>query len=530
VKFISVGLAALVAAALSHAPVLAQGARPVVATVQGQVSGVRQAGAEAFLGIPFARPPVGALRWREPMKLEPWRGVRDGSKFGANCYQAPAQRFGPYTPEFMIDASPVSEDCLYLNVWRPAGGGKDLPVLVWIHGGGFGGGSGSIPIYDGARLAAKGAVVVTINYRVGAFGFLAHPALSAESPLGTSGNYGLLDMIAALQWVRDNAARFGGDPVRVTVAGQSAGAMAINGLMLSPFAKGLFARAVAESGTAAGSVVIGRADAEREGQALATKLGASTAADLRRLPAQAVLDASGAGPPVAGAPPRPRLGPVVDGKVLPADPNDPTRPLSVNAPFLTGYNRDEGRGVTLGQASTPAAFEQAVRAGFGPFADRVLALYPHATDAEATASAALLPRDMVTTTLAAWAQARARVSGQRLYVYLFEHPYPGPEAAQFGTFHTAEVPYLFGVLDQQGRPFTDDDRRISDRVQAYWLKFMRSGDPNGQGLPAWPAARDGALEVMRLGDRFAAEPAASTPERLTLLREVVAAQGYAAFR
>jgi para-nitrobenzyl esterase len=274
----------MAACSKSPAPEAVQPAGPaVVSTMYGNVSGTVDGDSHAYLGLPFARPPVGELRWAAPAKPDSWTGVRDGSKFGANCYQAEAGRFGPYTPEFMIDSSPVSEDCLYLNVWKPAKGGTGLPVLVFIHGGGFGGGSGSIVIYNGARLAAQDAVVVTVNYRVGAFGFLAHPALRTAGPEGTSGNYGLLDMIASLEWVRDNIAAFGGDPANVTVSGQSAGAMAINALLVAPAAQGLFHRVLTESGTGGGRVAIPLDEAERSGSGLADKLGARTAAELRAL-------------------------------------------------------------------------------------------------------------------------------------------------------------------------------------------------------------------------------------------------------
>ena len=459
---------------------------PVVSTAYGRVSGVLQGDSHAYLGLPFAKPPVGDLRWRAPAKADSWTGVRDGSKFPANCYQAEARRFGPYTPEFMIDNSPVSEDCLYLNVWVPRNGGSALPVLVWIHGGGFGGGSGSIPIYNGARLAAKGAVVVTVNYRVGAFGFLAHPELSAESTDQTSGNFGLLDNVAALEWVKGNISRFGGDPARVTVAGQSAGAMAINALLLSPRAKGLFSRAITESGTAAGTVLLGIKDAEREGEKLMSLVGTRTLADLRKAPAALILEKSGSGPPQPGVPPGPRLAPTIDGKIVLHDPNDPQAAVVVSVPQLSGYNRDEGRGVSLGRTSTPEAFAKSVRDGFGSYADRVLAVYPHATEKEATQSGYLLPRDVATITHAIFGQMRTQSTGQPFYAYLFDHPHPGSESALYGAFHTSEVPYVFGVLDQQGRPFTADDRRISEEMQAYWLNFMRTGNPNGSGLRIGP--------------------------------------------
>jgi len=526
----AMGVALLLAAcSKSPSPEPAQPAGPaVISTAYGSVSGIVEGGSHAYLGLPFGKPPVGELRWRAPEKPEAWTGVRDGSKFGANCYQAEARRFGPYTPEFMIDSSPVSEDCLYLNVWTPAQGGTRLPVLVFIHGGGFGGGSGSIVIYNGARLAAQGAVVVTVNYRVGAFGFLAHPALR-EGPDGTSGNYGLLDMVASLEWVRDNIAAFGGDPASVTVAGQSAGAMAINALLVSPQAQGLFHRVITESGTAGGRVAVPLDEAERSGSGLADKLGARTAAELRAVSAAALLEASGSGPPQPGAPPRPRLVPVVDGKVVVSDPNDPrVAPLS-KVPQMSGYNRDEGRGVTLGQSSTPADFMAKVRERYGAFANRILEAYPHATDAEATQSAYLLPRDTTTVTHAVFGQLRSQSSGQPFYPYLFEHVYPGPESAQFGTFHTSEVPYIFGVLDIEGRPFTEEDQRVSRQWQAYVLGFMRTGKPEAADLPPWPASRSESLSIMGLGDQPGERAAASSPEREAILRDYVNATGFTAF-
>jgi para-nitrobenzyl esterase len=505
-------------------PVFAQPAAAVIATEQGRVSGVPDLASDAYLAIPFARPPVGPLRWRPPEAPAVWNGVRDGSHFSANCYQAPATGFGPFTPEFMADG-PVSEDCLYLNVWKPTGPAKNLPVLVFIHGGGLGGGAGSIPIYNGARLAAKGAVVITINYRLGAFGFLAHPELTAESPRKTSGNYGLLDTIAALKWVRANVSCFGGDPANVTVSGQSAGAMLVNDLLMSPEAKGLFSAAIAESGTGAGIAAPPLAAAEAVGVEFAGKVGAHSLADLRAAPASTILEFSGAGPPKPGEPRRLGFVPTADGKVITANPNNPRAEISVDVPFLTGWNRDEGAGLSgMTKSTSPAQFESAVRGVYGSFAERVLAAYPHANDAEATQSANLLPRELTLASLALWAEARTTTSGQRVYVYQFAHTYPGPDSAEYGAFHTAEVPYIFGVLDQQGRPFNDADRAVSEQMQAYWLGFMTTHKPTAPGRPAGPPIEAGRLRILQLGDTSEVRPAVSTPERLAILKAFIASQ------
>lgn len=521
-------ISAPVAAALltvAATAAFAQSAPSVVATAQGRVSGVRQLASDAYLGIPFAQPPVGALRWRPPQAPAAWQGVRDGSHFAASCYQAPATRFGPFTPEFMDVGPIISEDCLYLNVWKPPGSARNLPVLVFIHGGGFGGGSGSIPIYNGARLAAKGAVVVTINYRVGAFGFLAHPELTAESPRKTSGNYGLLDAIAALQWVKANAGRFGGDSGNVTVSGQSAGAMLINDLLMTPEAKGLFSAAIAESGTGAGIAAPPLAQAEAAGVEFAAKVGAGSLPQLRAAPASRILEFAGGGPPKPGEVRRPGFAPTTDGVVMTANPNNPRAAISVNVPFLTGWNRDEGAGLAgMTKSTSPAQFESGVRERYGSFAGQLLAAYPHANEAEATQSANLLPRDLTLAALALWAEARTITSGQPVYVYQFAHTYPGPESAEYGAFHTAEVPYIFGVLDQQGRPFTDADRAVSEQVQAYWLGFMTTHRPVAPGRPPGPRIEAGRLDILQLGDTAGPRPAVSTPERMTVLKAYIASQ------
>jgi len=259
-------------------------AAPVVATKSGSVQGVHRDPVDVFLGVPYAEPPVGALRWRAPVAVKAWSGVRNATEFGASCYQGwPARQFGPYTAEF-VDTPRHAEDCLFLNIWAPARSSAKAPVMVWIHGGGFGGGSGALSIYDGSHFAAQGIVVVTINYRVGPFGFLAHPELTREAHGTGVGNYGLQDMIEALRWVRGNIEAFGGDPARVTIMGQSAGAMAVNDLIVSPLAKGLFARAIAQSGSGMGIPSIPLAEAERNGEKFAKAAGVATLAELRTLP------------------------------------------------------------------------------------------------------------------------------------------------------------------------------------------------------------------------------------------------------
>lgn len=485
------------------APLASTGARrdddaPIVTTQSGSIRGARTADVERFLGVPYARPPVGALRWRSPQAPIRWSGIRDAATFAPSCMQMwPAPNFGPYTSEF-VDTPKPSEDCLYLNVWTPVKRAARLPLFVWIHGGGFLGGSGAVPIYDGTGLARRGVVVVTLNYRVGPFGFLAHPELTRESRGAGAGNYGLEDMIAALRWVKANAAAFGGDAARVTIAGQSAGAIAVNDLVVSPPARGLFVGAMAQSGSGMGINAIPLAEAEANGVAFATRLGAKTLAAMRALSAEQVQ----AGMPdfresmKPGAAKPIQFRPVLDGVVLPVDAVDGAARPASNVPFVTGFNADE----FLPFATvTIAEFERSVRARYGAHADRLLSLYPHATDAEADASARQLARDAYFSALTLWADARAR-SGARVYAYRFEHPLPVKSGASFGTFHTGEVPYVFGVLDRSFRPYTDADDAVAAQLQDYWLNFVRSGDPNGAGRDAWAPFAPGSTFLMGLGD------------------------------
>lgn len=501
-------LAAAAVLAFTSASAMAE---TVVTTTEGAVRGVKRGAAEAFLGMPYAAPPVGEARWREPQPVAAWRGTRDATAYGPACQQAIVSGWGPYSAEF-VGGPPVSEDCLSLNLWKPAGMTKRLPVLVFIHGGGFGGGAGSLPIYDGAKLAARGAVVVTINYRVGVLGFLAHPALTAESPLGSSGNYGLLDQIAALQWVKANVARFGGDPANVTVSGESAGAASVSDLLVAPMAKGLFARAIAFSGASMAVDVPPLATNEAIGTDLAAKLQAPTLAALRGVSAEKLIEATRYVPGESAGPPRLVFVPNVDGKVVPFDPVRASGPVMSPVPLMTGYNSAE---MIDASVQTPAQFEAAVRARYGEFADRLLALYPHASAAEAVASNALLARDRYMSGLMLWAKERTRSAAQPIFAYLYDHAYPPVRGGQsWGAFHSSHLPYVFGNIGLGDRTFGPADARVAKQWQDVLLVFMRNGTP-GKG---WPRVGRTTTTVMGLGDRKALRPAVSTPARFEAFR------------
>jgi para-nitrobenzyl esterase len=452
--------------------------------IRGADTGV--AGIRVFRGIPFAAPPVGDLRWRAPRPIAPWRGVRDASRFGDICIQAPGR--GRLNIAVLPDSPPMSEDCLYLNVWTPAEQPSDrLPVLVYFFGGAFTEGAGSIPLYDGTALARKGAVVVTMNYRLGAFGFFAHPALTADSDTHASGNYGLADMLASLRWVQANIAAFGGDPANVTIFGQSAGGMAIGSLVASPVAKGLFARAISQSGSWMGLGMSGgmrtRASAEEAGVQQAMAAGASTAAELRALAPEAVVRHLRS------------AGMIVDGWIIPEDPSDTFADGRQNrVDVLVGANRDES---FFPGGPTAEQFEQQARTQWGQLADQYLALYPHATDAEAAASSAEAFSEGAFWLSRLYADYQRRL-GQKAWLYWFaQNPPGGTGGPDFPATHAAELPYVFDNLGQLplypdgSTPYfagrSAPDARVADQMSSYWVNFARTGDPNGPGLPLWPA-------------------------------------------
>jgi para-nitrobenzyl esterase len=498
-----------------------------VQTRNGRISGVagQDASITVFKGVPYAAPPVGSLRWQAPKAPANWDGVRKADAFSPSCIQNIVPERKPWTHEFMSHDK-VSEDCLYLNIWSGAKNANEKrPVFVFIHGGGFSEGAGSIPVYDGEGLAKKGLVMVTINYRMGVFGFFSHPELTKESDHNASGNQGLLDVVAALDWIRDNIAGFGGDPSNVTIAGQSAGAMAVHDLIASPIAKGLFRRGIAESGgSTLGANARKLADAEAEGARFAETKGAKSLADLRALtpeqltarPAAAAASASGG----RGAGAAMRFGPIVDGYLLP-DPIDEivAQGKQNDVPILTGANADEG-GASPNPTMTLEAFQSRAKQRFGEEADAFLKAYPATSDAQAGLANNESSRDQQRMSLYQWAQARKKTSKSKVYAYFWTHTLPGPDAGKYGAFHTSEVPYALNTLYMSDRQFTDTDRKIADTMSSYWANFAKTGDPNGKGLPHWPAAVSEKPETtMQIGDETTAIAIVSSPARLAFWRE-----------
>ena len=495
--------ARLLAAILALAPCLAWAA--TVPTEAGRVRGSQSGGIVAYEGVPFAAAPVGPLRWREPQPAQPWRGVRNATAFAPACMQLGVSMPGEPDPK-------VDEDCLYLNVWTPAKRPEGpLPVMLFIPGGGYTNGATSLPLYWGDRLARRGVVVVTIAYRLGVLGFLAHPELTAESPHHSSGNYGLMDQAAALAWVKRNITGFGGDPGRVTIFGQSAGAMSVSMLMTSPLARGLFQGAIGESGGLFEPLQLAPSYslnvAERDGASYAKSVGAASLADLRRLPAAQLLRGE------AGKVSHP----VVEPYALPLSPYDAfVAGKQARVPVLVGWNAEEPRSLTDLSHVRAATFTEDIHKAFGPLPDAMIDAYPHADDAQAVQARVDFERDLrFAWDDWAWARLQAQ-AGPPVYVYRFERrpPFPaGSVRAGWGASHFAELWYVFDHLDQETWAWTPADRRLADTMAGYWVNFARRGDPNGAGRPAWPRfqANDGVL--LRLDDPIIAGP---PPELATL--------------
>jgi para-nitrobenzyl esterase len=514
----------------------------VVTVTGGQVEGVSADGITSFKGVPFAASPVGQLRWRAPQPMKPWTGIKAADHFAPGCIQKPDVA--------KIFAAPllVSEDCLYLNVWTPARSASEkLPVMVWIYGGGFSVGQTSAPAYDGAHLAHRGIVLVSIAYRLGAFGFLADPDLSRE-PGGGSGNYGILDMIQGLQWVKANIAKFGGDSTNVTIFGESAGGIAVSILAACPAAHGLFQRVISESGSnfspvrssplgtsaehgqeigglidrQGGEIVQTLASAERYDVHFLERLGARSIGAARQLPAAVIQKAAEMEPAFAFLP-------VVDGRILLGDEHTlyPQRRFN-DTPILLGTNADEGI-LFVQPGITSAIFERDVRSDYGRYADAIIAAYPHATDALAEQAARDLLRDTVFAWGTwSWAQSQMRYGRNKAYLYYFDDR--SPQAA-LGPSHAAEIGYVFGNLNSckqcgslglNGLP-GPAELTLSELIQSYWINFAKTGDPNGPGLPAWPEVTSTTQEAMFLDVHPGAHPVPN-------LRQIKVLDAYFAWR
>jgi para-nitrobenzyl esterase len=510
--------------------------RPTADTEAGPVEGVlcRDHTATVFRGVPYAAPPVGDLRWRPPQPPPGWEGTRRADRFSPMCPQAPTEAAATG-----VDV-PMSEDCLNLNIWTGADYREERrPVLVWIYGGGFRGGTGAHPRYDGENLARDGLVVVTFNYRLGAFGFLATPELSEESEHRSSGNYGLLDCVAALRWVRDNIAHFGGDPGRVTIAGQSAGAGMVNFLAMSPLAKGLFHRAIAQSHARHARDPELRylstsyrlpSDAESAGDRYARAHGASTAHELRSLhwrklidghhPVDASVDTKGPASP-------PLFRPVLDGWALPAGYDETyAKGLQNDVDYLTGNNLDESGAVPEAMVAALRGWRRAARPGsppvnvtleqhvaaaqrkFGPLAEEFLRLYPATTDDEAARASSRAARDNSRISTWLWGVDWTRHAVGTVHTYFWTHRAPARDTGPRRAGHGSEIDYVFRNPADGTGAWTEDDHTVARTVSAYWTNFVATGDPNGSGVPRWPAFSPDAAAVMEIGGHFRMTPVA----------------------
>jgi para-nitrobenzyl esterase len=495
----------IIVAALATGAMAADRVKVEGGTLEGTVNS--DASVRIFKGVPFAAPPVGNLRWQPPQPVQPWSGVRMADQFGAHCVQG--RVFG----DLVARSTEMSEDCLYLTVWAPAKPpAKRLPVYLWFYGGGFAAGSGDEARYDGEGFAKQGIVVVNANYRLGVFGFFSHPELTKESKHKASGNYGLLDQVAALRWVQKNIAAFGGDPHRVTIGGESAGSLSVSALMASPLSRDLFQQAVGESGAFFG-VVGGHgpqslAESEKLGVQFAESIGAKSLAELRAKPADELLQA--AMKKNNGM----SFWPNVDGYFLPKDvPSIYAEGKQSKVPLLAGWNADEIRMAVLMAKEKPNAktFPEQLRKQFKDRAGDALKVYPASTDEEALRSAGDLASDnFIVFGTWKWLDMQAK-TGEPVYRYEFDRTVPIPEAMKstglksFGSAHAAELEYVFNMLSSKKADWQPEDQKVADTMNRYWANFIKTGDPNGPGLAKWPDFAK-THEVMHLNTESQALP------------------------
>jgi para-nitrobenzyl esterase len=466
----------------------------------GEVQGVVSEGISIFKGIPFAAPPVGDLRWKAPAPVRAWTGIKKADAFGLACMQAAGS---------MGNTAAVGEDCLYLNVWTPAKKpGEKIPVIVWIYGGGYSGGSTSVPMYDGMGFAKKGVVLVSVAYRVGPFGFLAHQELSSESGKG-SGTYGIADMIAGLKWVKENISKFGGDPSTVTIFGHSAGGGAVSILAASPVTKGLFHRVICMSGgsfaplqtsnqAGAGAGIPALKVAESRGEEFMKKLGAADIKAARTLSAEAIQKGTEGGMGGGG------FRPAADGYIIPSDLSSLYQAGRFNdTPILLGNTSEEG--ASMGRQNVTAVeFEKQIQSQYGAHANAILSAYPHSTDAEAAKASRGVRQSSSAWNTWTWARLQSQKGKGKAFEYLFDYVHTSPDV---GSGHGSDVPYAFQTLagGRGGAP-KPEDLKLSDMISSYWVNFAKTGDPNGPGLPKWPAFAENDQKVMMFDAAPSARP------------------------
>ncbi|MDX2031542.1 MAG: carboxylesterase/lipase family protein [Blastocatellia bacterium] len=515
-------VALLVATALTGSAVAQDLVKTANGTLEGSVD--KSAGIRSFKGVPFAAPPVGELRWKPPQPVKNWQGARKADKFGPRCMQRAI--FG----DMAFRSNGMSEDCLYLNVWTPAKTGREkLPVLVYFFGGGFMAGDGSEPRYDGESMARKGVVALTVNYRLGVFGFFAHPELTAESPRRASGNYALFDQHAALQWVRQNIAAFGGDPNRVTIAGESAGSIAVSAQMASPLSKNLIAGAIGESGSIISALsAVPLAEGEQSGVKFAQAINTPSLAALRAMPAEQLLEAT-------AKPGLPRFSPTVDGYFFPKSPVEIfAAGEQAHVPLLAGSNSEESGyfGILGREQPTVENYRKALQRLYNDKADEIFKLYPATNETEVMDAAQDLAGDrFIGYSTWKWVDLATRTGGKPTYYYLYARPRPpmrqemgnavpglaggvitGPQAAANprprprGAVHSAEIEYAMGNLRLNNVfAWTPDDHKVSQVMQEYFANFIKTGDPNGGALPSWPKFAAGQRLIIDVTTRAESE-------------------------
>lgn len=468
-------------------------------TTAGTIEGIKKGNVSIFKGVPYAAAPVGDLRWKSPQELNTWTGTKKCTNFSASAMQANPVPFMMWTEEFIAPPKPLSEDCLYLNIWSPAKKSKvPYPVVVWIHGGAFTGGAASCAVYDGEEMAKKGIVFVSINYRLGIFGFLSHPDLSNGPNQYSSGNLGILDQIAALQWVQKNISSFGGNPAAVTIAGQSAGSFSVNALIASPLAKGLFQRAIAQSGGILnGRFLKSKSDAEAESKAALKKLGIESISELRNKTEEEIQS-------LAGKMPWGSFSPVFDNVVLPANLDSVFKAgAQNNVALLTGWVSGDG-GVMGSESITAEKFINNANQLYGDKSKEFLALFPTSSETELKRS-----QEKIGLLNFAGISSNKLCLYNKLPAYMYEFrfvPTDKPGFPNYGAFHTADVPFAYHTLAYWNRPWQKRDLDMEKLMNAYWVNFIKTGNPNGKGLAAWTAYDKTTGNIMVLDEKTKLQP------------------------